>query len=224
MSKKDIIYLVSIVILIVIGLFGFIHYKSILSDLNDKNLSLSNENDKISNELKVVKNELDQMKLRQKDTHLIYTMLKESYFKPQLSNSSLVALAILLNDREVCKDVSGNDVELCNDVFDGRCDKYEYPNREICANLNTMIDRKVTPDELISHCNNKNLIEDDLAQTHCFQHFARITKNANLCDEICKAPINNTNCRANCRDNNNELMPCQDLYIKECVDYVLNGE
>jgi len=82
MSKKDIIYLVSIVILIVIGLFGFIHYKSILSDLNDKNLSLSNENDKISNELKVVKNELDQMKLRQKDTHLIYTMLKESYFKP----------------------------------------------------------------------------------------------------------------------------------------------
>ena len=224
MTKKDIIYSLSIIITIVIGLFGFFHYRSIISDFQEKNLSLSNENSIINNELEIVKNELDQMKLRQKDTRLIYTMLKESYFKPELSNSRLISLAILLNDREICNDVSGNDAGLCNDVFDGRCAGYEYPNREICANLNTMIDRKVTPDELISHCNNKNLLEHDLAQTHCFQHFARLTNNVNLCNEICEAPINNTNCRAHCRDSNNELMPCADLYVKECIDYVLDKE
>jgi len=222
MTKKDIIYSLSITIIIVIGLFGIFHYRSIISNFQEKNPSLSNENSKINNELEIAKNELNQMKLRQKDTYLIYTMLKESYFKPELSNSSLISLAILLNDRKICNDVSGNDAELCNDVFDGGCDKYEYPNREICANFNTMIDRKITADNLISHCNNKNLIEDDLAQAHCFQHFARLTNDVNLCNEICEAPINNTNCRAHCRDNNNELMPCADLYVKECIDYVLD--
>lgn len=214
MSKKDYIYLLAILIIILVGLFGYIHFSGELK-------SISNKLESTKNELASTKSELDQMKLRQKDTYLIYTMMKELYFRPILSNSSLISLAVLLNDREICNDVTDIDNKLCKDIFDGKCDEYEYPNREICATLNSMLERKVAPTEIISHCNNKNLIKDDMSQTHCFQSFAKMTNNINLCNEICKTPINNTNCKAFCRNDKNELVLCKEMYIKECSEYVL---
>jgi len=148
-------------------------------------------------------------------------LLKKSTFNQELYNSSLISLAILLNDKEICNDISDIDGELCKNIFENSCDKYEYPNRETCANLNTMIDRKITPDELIAHCNNKNLIDGDMAQTHCFQYFAKVTNNINLCSEICKNPIDNTNCRAYGRDGDNVSKPYKELSEQECIDYVL---
>ena len=229
MTKRDIAYLFIIVTIISIGLFGLFYYKNLLSDAKNKNLSLSNKNSEIINELKNTEDELEntkdelaQFKSRQKDTYLVYTMLKRSYFKSMLSNSSLISLAVLLNDSNICNDMTGTDNKLCNDIFDSKCIEYKYPNREICARLNAMLKREVSSDELILHCSNKDLIEDDLSQNHCFQYFAKATNNITLCEEICQTPINNTNCRAFCRDDNNELLPCKELYVKECIDYVLS--
>ena len=192
--------------------------------------NLKQNNEKLAAEYRVLEEEkkevllaLEQIEKRRQDMYLIYTMLKQGYFRPPLSNASIISVAILLNDKEICNDVKRDDKQFCIDIFEENCNKYEHPNKQMCAGLFAILDRKITAPDIISHCNSKSLIEDDSTQAHCFQGFARMTNNISLCDEICKAPINNTNCIANCRDDENKLVPCKTKYIQDCRINVLEN-
>lgn len=231
MNKTIVFLIITLFLLLGSGFLGFQYWnlnetrktlENNISTLEQEKLVLIQAKTGLEEKNSQIELELSQIEERQKKTYLVYTMMKDGYFYPDLSTKSLTSLAILLDDREICNDINVlSNQKFCTDIFDDKCNEYSYPNRELCSNHRVMLNREVTPPEIINHCNSQELIEDDLAQTHCFQHFARITDNINLCDEICVEPINNTNCRAHCRDKNNELFPCKEQYVKECREYVL---
>lgn len=176
-------------------------------------------------EIKILKEEIEEIKARNKETRLVYNILKGTYFRPALSDSQQISMAILLADREICRDIENiSSRELCQNIFENKCTEYEYPNREICADLNIILERKITPNEFISYCNDKQLISHDMAQVHCFQKFAFVINNVALCEEICKEPIDNTNCATQCRDQDNKLILCKELYKRECIEGVVDRD
>ncbi|MBT4210043.1 MAG: hypothetical protein HOE19_03985 [Candidatus Komeilibacteria bacterium] len=192
--------------------------KALIINERDEAISSYRAQTKVLDDTKDV---LEQTKWRNENTALVFDIVKDTYFVPKPTNSTLLSVAILLNDEEVCESISDGEKEFCHDIFDDNCKAYEYPNLEICEDFRVLLDRKVDSAELIKYCNSKDKISNDMSQAHCFQRFAKATSNVNLCYEICKSPIDNTNCMASCRDENNELISCKDQYIEDCVEYTL---
>ncbi len=155
-------------------------------------------------------------KKRQEKTKQLYEAVRGS-FSPPLSSSNRIYLAVLLDDVGVCDDVeAGPDQGLCRDIFNKNCGGYEYPNRELCGQLALLRNREISTAEVIDYCNDSSLITSDSSQAHCFQYFARVLKQPDLCNEICRKPINNTNCMALCPAGVEPPVSCALQYKTDC--------
>ena len=165
-----------------------------LTDTKQQFQSTQGELRKVEADLTV----LTEYKKRQEKTQQLYQAVRGS-FSPQLSSTNRIYLALLLDDMNVCSDIEvRSEQNLCRDIFSKSCSGYEYPNRELCGQLAILRNREISQSEIVAYCNNKELITNDMSQAHCFQYFAKALKQPAFCNEICKVPIDNTNCSAYC--------------------------
>jgi len=107
-----------------------------------------------------------------------------------------IYVAIATRDKGICEFINNsNSKKLCQTIFEGKCaEKYKSPNKQMCAKKTMLLRRKTSSEEIKSFCNNKEMMETDYNHGDCYQYFVNTLNKPELCEEICKKPIDNSLC------------------------------
>lgn len=113
----------------------------------------------------------------------------------ELGESFITYFAVLSRDQSACNQISSEGGRgLCLAAFrEGGCRDYGSPNRQTCLRLKLLLNKDLEVRDIRGLCNSKEL-EKDLEQILCYTYYASAMHLPGLCDEICKVPIDNTNC------------------------------